>query len=423
MALRTIPSGLEPLTRTAKSFPTNILIVGGSYSGLSALVALKNHLKQRQEPRKVAVTLIEPKAGLLNILGVPRAIVDTEFAKTQYIPLQDLTNLPFDRIVSDDEYVLGDLGSQVAPNNNTHIDICYVQGSVTRLRLHTAEYTLNNNTDNTGTIDFDYVVVAVGRNRSWPTSPLAYNYESYMKEMVGFKTNVEKCKTISVVGAGAVGIEIAGDIKFKYPSKDVILVHPHAKFPPEPLTDAFKDAVRDSLERAEVNVKTGYRVKQELPNKQLEFTDGLILSSDFTYWCTSFRNNTLIFGGELAKYISPKNNIYVNEYLQLTLPDTKELHEHLFCIGDLVELPIIKSAGWALYMGRQVANNLTYSIFEHTLVEQLPDLSQMPRGMVLVAGNGEIVSELTGEVELNNKGYVEEYKDFCIGKIRVTLGA
>lgn len=414
---------LQAISKTAASFTTNILIIGGSYGGLSALVALKNIFKQRPSTSRVSITLIEPKAGLLNVLGVPRAIVDPEFAKTQYVPLQNLQDLFFDHLVSDDDYVLRELGANVKVENNEHLEITYAQGSVTRLEKDSAEYTLNGKTGGLAKISFDYCVVAAGRNRSWPTSPDAYNYESYLKEMVEFNAQAKRVEKIAVVGAGAVGIEIAGDIKTKHPEKEVVLIHPHEKFPPEPLTDAFKDMARESLERAGVKVMTGLRVKQELENHDLELTNGEIIEADFTYWCNAFKNNTNLFTGDMAQFVSSKNNIHVNEYGQLFHPDNKTQVDNVFCIGDMVEKPIIKSAGWALYMGRQVANNLAGLILDQKLVEEFPDLTQMPRGMVLVAGNEEIVSELTGEVELNHKGYVEEYKDYCFGKVRVTLGA
>lgn len=414
---------IQNITRTATELTANILIVGGSYSGLSALIALKNHLSQRQLPHKVSVAFVEPKAGLLNILGVPRSIVDTEFAKTQFIPFQDLHDISFDKLVSDDQYVIDDLGKHLRPHYNDYMEITFVQGSVESLTSKTAQYHLNSDEKTKGTINFDYAVVASGRNRSWPTSPAALNYESYMNEMIEFNESVKKCNNITVVGAGAVGCEIAGDIKTKYPSKVVNLIHPHETFPPEPLTDKFKEAVRDSLERAHVNVMTGLRVKKSDDLQHLEFTNGEKLATDFTYWCASFRNNTDLFLGEFDRFLSPKNNVYVNKYLQLALPSSDDVIENVFCIGDMIELPIIKSAGWAMYMGRLVANNLASLVDDKKLVEEFVDITKMPRGMVIVAGNGEIVSELTEEVELNHKGYVEEYKDYCIGKIRATLGA
>lgn len=414
-----------PQVQNRKPVPLHcdILIIGGSYAGLSALVALKNLLRHGNVPRKVSITLVEPKAGLLNVLGVPRSIVDSEFAKTQYIPLHHLNDLPFDSLISDDDVVWRSLGKTLKPDNNPHVTITYVQGSVKSLTRKDAVYHLNGSTETTASISFEKCVIATGRNRTWPTSPLAYNYESYMDEMRQFNDQVTLCNKIAVVGAGAVGVEIAGDIKSRNRDKEVVLIHPHDNFPPEPLTEAFKDLVKDSLVRSDVKVITGARVTKESPDHTLELSTGDTVKADFVYWCNKLWNNTGLLSDSLGQFVSPANNVCVNEYLQLYHPQTKELVENIFCLGDMVEIPIIKSAGWALYMGRQVANNITGLLVDGTLVEKFPDITQMPRGIVLVAGNEEIVSELLGEVELNHKGYVEEYKDYCIGKIRVTLGA
>lgn len=413
----------EAIQKNTPSFHTNVLIVGGAYAGLAALVALKNHLKERAKLQKVSVTIVEPKAGLLNILGIPRAIVDTDFAKTQFVPFENLEDISFDFVISNDAFVIDTLGKSAKPNNNDFIEVTYVQGSICDLKSRTASYHLNYTPEKLGKIEFNYLVIAAGRNRHWPTSPVAYNYDSYMKEMVGFRQQIDCCQKIGVIGAGAVGIEIAGDIKSKCPEKEVFLIHPHENFPPEPLLDNFKDLTKNSLERGKVKVMTGYRVESELKDHELKFTNGETLKTDFNYWCNKFHNNTNILSSELVPFVSEKNNIYVNDYLQLTHPKTRVQHLHIFAIGDLVELPIIKSAGWALYMGRQVANNIVSLIFDGVLIEPMPDLTQMPKGMVLVAGNNELVSSLDGVLELNNKLYVEEYKDYCIGKIRATLGA
>lgn len=412
-----------PILKKAIPLSTNVLIIGGAYAGLSALVAMKNHARNRTCDTKISATIIEPKAGLLNILGIPRAIVDVDFAKTQYVPFQNLQDLKFHRLISDDQQVCDGLGKSLGSDSEENLSITYVQGAVSELTSQSAVYALNNDASNKQTIAFEYVVIATGRNRQWPTSPLAFNYDSYMEEMVEFNKNVIQSKSIGVIGAGAVGIEIAGDIKNRYKDKDVYLIHPHEKFPPEPLSEEFQDACRQSLERGGVSIMTQRRVATESEDKKLTFTDGTELQTDFNYWCNAFRNNTDIFEGDLKKYISPKNNVYVNEYLQLEMPEQVDCLPNVFAIGDLVEFPIIKSAGWALYMGRQVANNILLMILDGKLVENMPDLTKMPKGMVLIAGNEELVSLLDGVVELNNENYVEEYKDYCLGKIRVTLGA
>lgn len=410
------------VSKKVKNISTNILIVGGAYAGLSALVALKNHLRSRNNTLKVDVTLVEPKAGLLNVIGIPRAIVDLEFAKTQYVPFEDLEGLRFHKLISDDGLVCDTLGSHLEDTSlQLNFNFTFIQGTVEDLTSTNAVYSLNN-TEGKANISFDYAVISTGRNRQWPTSPLAHNFESYIDEMIEFNKNVSNCKLVGIIGAGAVGIEIAGDIKNRFKDKKVYLIHPHEKFPPEPLPEEFKDACRKSLEESGVHILNNRRVKHESDSKMLTFTNGEKLQTDFNYWCNSFKNNTEFLGADLKKYVTEHNNIHVNEYLQLKLPH-EEAMTNLFAIGDLVEFPIIKSAGWALYMGRQVANNLVSLIFDGVLVESMPDLTQIPKGMVLIAGDEELVSLLDGIVEINNESYVEEYKDYCLGKIRATLGA
>ena len=132
------------------------------------------------------------------------------------------------------------------------------------------------------------------------------------------------------------------------------------------------------------------------------------------------RNNTYFLNQSLCdKFVTAKNDVRVNEYLQLSDEDTTI--NNFFVLGDLVNLPIIKSAGWALYHGRQVANNITSLILENKLVEPSPDLTQVPKGMVLVGGNGDLICELAGDVNMNIPEYVEEYKDYCFGRIRATI--
>ena len=60
-------------------------------------------------------------------------------------------------------------------------------------------------------------------------------------------------------------------------------------------------------------------------------------------------------------------------------------------------------------------------IFNGIFVELFPDLNAIPYGMVIVGGNNEIISELAGEVEVDNEHYKQEYEDYCIGKIRATI--
>ncbi|KAK6454980.1 NADH dehydrogenase, internal, ubiquinone [Scheffersomyces xylosifermentans] len=422
----------QTVTSISTPFTTNILIVGGAYAGLAAIKSLQDHLTQKStlpqykswfddQTSKISITLVEPRAGFLNIIGIPRAIVDPDFAKTQYVAFSELNGLQFDKVISKDEQVAQSLTIEGdSTNGKFGFELTYVQGSVTYLDEHKAQYQLNEDSAK-AIIDFDYVILASGRDRSWPTTPEAYTFNHYMKEMNKAHEEIDKHQIISVIGGGAVGIEIAGDVKNRFPEKIVNLIHPHEKFPPEPLSTDFQDAIHDSLLRGGVKLYTNTRISEESSNGDLKTTKNETIKSSYNFWCTSHKNNTEILSNDLkAQFVTSKRNIRVNEYLQLSADGSE--HPNFFVIGDLVDFPIIKSAGWAMYMGRQTANNITSLILDHRLLEPFPDLSVMPSGMVLVGGNEEIVSELGGEVSLNHEHYVQEYKDYCIGKVRATLG-
>lgn len=418
----------KSLHSTPKSFTTNILIVGGSYSGLSTLRALQLHLTKYlneldlEKRKKISITFVEPRNGLLNILGIPRCLTDTEFADTQFIPFNKLSNCKFSNVFSDSISQYNQDTTWFDDESlNDMFEINYIQGKICYLDQYKAQYNLNSNEFDKGIIEFDYVVLASGRNRSWPTTPRSNTLNDFLSEMGKVKQDIEKADVVSVIGAGAVGIEIAGDIKTEFPDKTVNLIHPHENFPPEPLSLEFKRKIQESIENSGIDVYLNTRVKKENQNGDLITTTDKTIPSNLNFWCCSKSNNTEFLSQEICENFLNKStkNIAVNSYLQLH--NATLTYENFFVLGDLVDFNIIKSAGWAMYMGRQTANNLTSLIFDDKLVEPLPDLNNIPFGMVLISVNNEIISELSGVVELHNETYVQEYKDYCIGKVRATL--
>lgn len=407
------------------SFSTNVCIIGGSYSGLSALNYFINNYKTKSTDStpQVSVTLVEPRAGFLNVLGISRCSIDLEFAETQYIPFEKVVK--FHKVISnniDDPEILCD----------SKVSVTFVHGQVNYLDEYKLEYELSPGAEmkpeQNGIIEFDYVIMASGRTRNWPTTPLAYTFDKYLDEMKVCVSKIDANKIITIIGAGAVGIEIAGDFKHYRPDKTIQLIHPYSDLPPEEaLNPEFKRLALESLRNSGVEVMLNTRVKAAksidygTTEGDLETIDGRVIKSDLNIWAIAHKNNTCFLAKHLKdKFVTEHNNIKINEYLQLS--SDGEVVKNFFALGDLVELPIVKSAGWAMYHGRQVANNLSSLLIEDKFVEPGPDPNSVPKGMVLVAGNGELICELSGVVSKNVPEYVAEYKDYCVGKIEATLG-
>lgn len=74
-------------------------------------------------------------------------------------------------------------------------------------------------------IEYAYLVIATGSRGSVPAKLTSTEIDDACKEMQGVQESIQAAQRIAVVGGGAVGIELAADIKSFYPRKDVTIVH------------------------------------------------------------------------------------------------------------------------------------------------------------------------------------------------------
>lgn len=399
---------------------TNILEIGGSYAAISfidnfiTMIQGENALPLQTNGRKFSITMIEPKSGFLNVIGMPRAILDVEFAKSQYIAFNKLKGIEFDNMFESEN-----VSKRATTNIKIGLELNYIQGKVTKLDSKSAEYEMEMVPQATS-LQFNYVVLASGRNRSPPISPESLDENSFINEASDFKRKVEISDKISIIGAGAVGIEVAAEIKHYHPEKTVNLIHPYLLFPPEPLSSKFKESAHASLKDAGVNIVLETRIDKELANGNLETDDGKTIESQFNYWTSGKKNNISMLAKNMQdKYVSKSGNLLTNEYLQLC--NSKDIIKNIFCIGDIVELPVIKTAGWANQMGIICAANISSLLNNKQAEKTLPKDKLETQNMVLVSGNRDLISEVDGQVEINKDRFVEEYKDYCLSKVKRKL--
>ena len=213
---------------------------------------------------------------------------------------------------------------------------------------------------------YDYLVMATGLKRHWPAVPKSGSYEEYLKDGKGFISkivggdpqNPQQGRRIVVIGAGAVGIEFAAEIKTNYPGIQVTLIHSRDQvLSSEPLPSEVKDKVREILVEEGVEVITGNRASiTELPNSEFEvkLADGRVLTADFVIDSTRKGEPTTEPLPEAS--LNKDNEVMVN--LDLSFKDTIPNAASHFGVGDVVEWSGIKRAGSAMVMGMAAAHNI-----------------------------------------------------------------
>ena len=82
-------------------------------------------------------------------------------------------------------------------------------------------------------IPFEYLVVATGTRLAQPAGMKHDDKHSSVTYLQEHQAEVKKSKSITIVGGGAVGVQMATDLKEYYPEKEIIVVQSRAKLMPQ----------------------------------------------------------------------------------------------------------------------------------------------------------------------------------------------
>ncbi|CCC05340.1 putative Aif-homolog protein [Sordaria macrospora k-hell] len=198
----------------------NVVVVGGSYVGKAAAKELANIL-----PPTHRVILIEPHTHFHHLFAFPRFAILPSHEHKAFIPYTSL----FSSSPSPSSHLILPakvLSVSTSPNTLT-LDrpVQYPPSSVNT----PISSSLNNAIGTTKQIPFDYLITATGTRLSPPgssphdTKPLSISFlQSFQSAITSPSTS-----HVIIVGGGAVGIQMACDLKELHPgpTKKVTLVH------------------------------------------------------------------------------------------------------------------------------------------------------------------------------------------------------
>lgn len=267
-----------------------VFIVGGCYAGISTAINLLD-LARGYSPRlahepyihhpdlprlNLQITIADERDGYCqspeillltttltptdHIIGSPLALADTDYAKKAWVKFTDVAALQ-------------------TPN------VKVIQGSVSSVDCEAKTATvLDNVTKESTTHEYDYLVTASGLRRVFPVVPQSLTRKQYLLEAEEHIHAVTNARDgVLVVGGGAVGIEMAAELKVVKPHVRVILAHSRDKLlSSEGLSDECKDRALELLRDSGVEVLMNHRLAEsksvesaEGPSKyEVEFTNG-----------------------------------------------------------------------------------------------------------------------------------------------------
>jgi NADH dehydrogenase FAD-containing subunit len=223
---------------------------------------------------------------------------------------------------------------------------------------------------------YDYLVMATGLKRHWPAVPKSGSYEEYLQDGKAFIEKItggdrtkHEGRRVVVIGAGAVGVEFAAEIKNYYPQIGVTLVHSRSEvLSSEPLPLDVKDRARILLEEEGVELVLGSRASiAEQSNGQYKVTlaNGDIITADFVI--DSTKKGTPTTDILPTSCLNDDKEVMVHQSLMFkdNLPNASSHYG----VGDVIAWSGIKRAGSATVMGQAAAQNIYASMLNSELSE------------------------------------------------------
>ncbi|KAG9538412.1 FAD/NAD(P)-binding domain-containing protein, partial [Aureobasidium melanogenum] len=370
-----------------------VLVIGGSYAGLAATVNLID-LCDGKQPRftsasteeespkvklPVDITIVDERDGYYHLIGNPLAFASDDASSKSWTKFQDIPALRL-------------------PNIN------FLQGSVATINCETKTASIVDTvTKQIRQEKYDYLLVASGLRRPSPVVPQALNRDQFIAEAKAHTKAIRDAKEgVAVIGGGAVGIEMASEIKAVEPWQQVTLVHSRDKLlSAEPLPDGFKERSLEVLREAGVNVILGQRV---IDTTAVQTDDGS------KSWRLTLSGGQQIAAGHVITAISrstptstylPSTVLDKDDYVKIDASlrfngNVPNADSH-FAAGDIASWSGIKRCGGAMHMGHYCAINIHQDMLKHRY-GQTPvykELSEFPNIMGLAVGKKAVIFDTT----------------------------
>jgi NADH dehydrogenase FAD-containing subunit len=302
------------MTDSNQAVRPTVVVVGGGYGGITVAKALDETSD---------VVLVEPKDAFMHNIAALRALVDPSWLPRIFMPYEGL--LTNGRVVRDRAVV-------VDPH-----------------RIVTASGE---------EISADYVVLATGSRYPFPAKTDLVDTHHAQEQVRQTNRALAQADRVLLVGAGPVGIELAGEIRHAWPEKSIVLLDVADEILGGPYMPELKAELRRQLVESRVELILGSPLRQapttepgELATFTVTTEAGTEVTADIWFRCYGVVPNSDYLGDALASARRSDGFIEVGPTLQVAGQTS------VFAVGD-ISTADSKMAGFARHQAATVADNI-----------------------------------------------------------------
>jgi NADH dehydrogenase FAD-containing subunit len=332
------------------------------------------------------VVLVEPKDAFMHNIAALRALVDPSWLPRIFLPYAGLLT-----------------NGRVVRNRAVVVD------------PHRVE------TASGEEISADYVVLATGSRYPFPAKTDLVDSHRAQEQVRRANRALAQADRVLLVGAGPVGIELAGEIRHVWPKKTVLLLDVADEILGGPYVPELKAELRRQLVESHVELILGSPLRQAPPTEPGELATftvtteaGTEVTADIWFRCYGVVPNSDYLGEELASARRSDGFIEVGPTLQVAGQAT------VFAVGD-ISTADSKMAGFAGRQAATVADNI------NSLAQGQSDLAHYEsRGVAIAVPIGPTggAGQFPGQDEIVGRETIAEVKgrELMVDRYRELFG-
>ena len=298
---------------------TDVVVVGGGFGGITVARALDDIAH---------VTLVEPRETFVHNIAALRAAVSPEWTDRIFIPYDDLLRH-------------GKVWQERA------------------VRVSAGEVELASG----AVLPAGYVVLATGARAPFPAHVHDTGRAAGTARMRAVHDSLTRASHVLLLGAGPIGLELAGEIRAAWPDTAVTVVDPAPKLLGGRFPAEFRRQLHDQLDALGVRLLLGTALRglpEPGPGELRPFTvttgDDRVLAADLWLPCFGTGVDTGYLDPGLAAARQPDGRLAVTEHLRLIG------QERVYAVGDVTAVPELKMARNAMEHAEVVAADIRASI-------------------------------------------------------------
>lgn len=357
---------------------SSVVVIGGGYGGITLARALDE---------QAHVTLVEPKDAFVHNVASLRALVEPTWLPRIF--------LPYDQLLAH---------GTVVRDRAVHVD-------ADQIVLASGQH-----------LKPDFIVLATGSTYPFPAKSDEPNTVDAIDHYRAAHANLERANRVMLLGAGAVGLELAGEIAAAWPDKHIVLVDLADQILPGPYDQRLRDELNRQLDNLGVERVMG-RALAHLPDIPpgeagtftVTTTAGTRIEADIWFRCHGITPVTGYLGDELMGARTHDGYLKVTPQLQVVGFD------RVYALGDIAAIDVNK-AGVAARQAQVVAANIQAHLAG---TAERADYNPAPPALILPLGPTGGAGQLPNRDDIATAEFVSQVKgrDMMIDRYAKLLNA